>query len=133
MRLFGRAFGEKRIPEKLKPRAELLGQSVRSLVAAAPLELMPQAVEFALAAKADGRKPTRDQVALFIRQLKKNGRPKGRKLKTITLRINGRPVTLAVDERDSAASVAEDLKAIIARLGKHSDVAPDGWPFLFPP
>jgi hypothetical protein len=126
-----RAFGERRIPEQLKPRAELLGPSIRSLVAAAPLELMPQAIDFALSPKADGRNPTRDQVALFIRQLKKNGRRRERKARTVTLRINGRPVTLALDERDSANSVAEDLKALASRLAKHAEVPPDGWPFLF--
>ena len=129
-----RAFGEKRIPSELKARAELLGLSIRSLVAAAPAELMPQAVEFALTPRDDGRKPSRDQVAGFIQQLKKqaSGQTRGRKARTVTLRMNGRAVTLAVDERrDSAASVAEDLKAIVARLGKHADVPPDGWPFLF--
>jgi ParB-like chromosome segregation protein Spo0J len=127
-----RAFGERRIPEWLKPRAELLGLSIRSLIAAAPVELMAQAVEFALAARDDGRHPSRDQVAGFIQQLKKSAPPRGRKARTVTLRMNGRAVTLAVDaQRDSAATVAEDLKAIVARLGKHADVPPDGWPFLF--
>jgi hypothetical protein len=127
-----RAFGEKRIPDGLKPRAELLGLSIRSLIAAAPAGLMAQAVDFALAARDDGRKPNRDQVAGFIQQLKRSARPKGRKASTVTLRMNGRAVTLAVDaQRDSAATVAEDLKAIVARLGKHAEVPPDGWPFLF--
>jgi phage tail sheath gpL-like len=63
--------------------------------------------------------------------LKKTGRPKVRKARAITLRLNGRVVTLAVGDRDSAATVAEDLKAIVARLGKHADVPLDGWPFLF--
>jgi ParB/RepB/Spo0J family partition protein len=34
-----RAFGEKRIPAELKPRADRLGLSIRSLVAAVPLPL----------------------------------------------------------------------------------------------
>ena len=128
-----RAFGEKRIPEALKSRAEQLGLSIRSLVAAAPAALMPQAVEFALTPKDDGRKPTRDQVAMFIQQLKKqaSGKPRERRGKALTLRVNGRAVTLAVGERDSAATVAEDLKALATRLSRHADVPPDGWPFLF--
>ena len=65
---------------------------------------MAQAVEFAETPRPDGKKPTRDQVALFIQQLKKNGKPKGRKPKDVTLRINGRAVTLAVGETDSAGS-----------------------------
>jgi hypothetical protein len=127
-----RIFGEKRIPPELKAKAELLVPTIRSLVAAAPLELMPQIVEFALTPKADGKKPTRDQVSLFLQQLKKqSGKPKGRKPKAITLRMNGRAVTVAVEEKDSATSVAEDLKALAAGLVKHASVAPDGWPFLF--
>ncbi len=128
-----RAFGEKRIPPECRQKAELLGLSIRSLVAAAPLELMLQAIEFALAPKSDGKKPTRDQVAAFIQQLKKqsNGQPKSRKPKAITLRLNGRTVTLTVDNRDSATSMAEDLKQMAAKLGKHAEVAIDGLPFLF--
>jgi hypothetical protein len=126
-----RAFGEKRIPPELKAKAELLGPSIRSLVAAAPVELMARAIEFALVARADEKRPTRDQVGQFIRDLKRSGQPRRRKARTITLRINGRPVTLAVDERDSATSMAEDLKAIATRLGKHVEVPIDGLPFLF--
>jgi ParB-like chromosome segregation protein Spo0J len=128
-----RAFGERRIPESLKPRADLLGLSIRSLVAAAPAALMSQAVEFALTPRADGKMPTRDQVSACIQQLKKRGvgQPQGRKPKTVTLRVNGRAVTLAVEERDSASTVAEDLKSLATRLGRLTDVAPGGWPFLF--
>jgi hypothetical protein len=126
-----RAFGERRIPPELKARADLLGLSIRSLVAAVEVRLMNQVIEFAETLGSDGKKPTRDRVSLFIRQLKKAGRPKVRKARAITLRLNGRAVTLAVGDRDSAATVAEDLKAIVARLGKHADVPPDGWPFLF--
>ena len=128
-----RAFGEKRISPELKPKADLLGLSIRSLVAAAPAALMSQAVEFALTPRADGKKPTRDQVSAFIQQLKKQskGQAKGKKARVIDLRINGRAVMLAIGERDSAGTVAEDLKALAAGLIKHSGVAPDGWPFLF--
>ena len=126
-----RAFGEKRIPPELKPRADRLGLSIRSLIAAVPVPLMAQAIEFAETPGPDGKTPTRDQVSLFIRQLKKTGKPKARRAKAITLRMNGRAVTLAVGEKDSAATVAEDLKSIVAKLGKHADVALDGLPFLF--
>lgn len=127
-----RILGETRIPPGLKERASLLTPSIRPLVASAPLELMPKAFDFALTPREGGKNPTRDQVAAYIGQLKKNnGQPKGRKPKAIPLRMNGRTVTLTVEERDSAASVAEDLKAIAAKLGKHADVAPEGWPFLF--
>ena len=126
-----RAFGERRIPQGLRERAERLALSIRSLVASVPAPLMARAIEFADTPGPDGKKPTRDQVSLFIRQLRKNGAAKARKGKTVTLRLNGRAVTLALGDKDSAFSVAEDLKAIVARLGKHSDVPPDGWPFLF--
>jgi hypothetical protein len=122
-----RAFGERRIPPELKPRTDGLLLSIRPLIAAAPQAYMAQAVEFA---ETPGR--TRDQVAAFIQQLKKRkSLAKGRKAKTVALRLGGRVVTLTVGDRDSAASVAEDLKAIVARLGKHADVPPDGWHFLF--
>lgn len=126
-----RAFGERRIPPELKPRADRLGLSIRSLVAAVPVTLMVKAIEFAETPGRDGRNPTRDQVSLFIRQMKKGGKPKGRKAKTITLRMNGRTVMFAVGEKDTAYTVAEDLKAIVSKLGKHDTVLPDGWPFLF--
>ncbi len=126
-----RAFGERRIPPELRERAELLGLSIRSLVAAAPPALMGKAVAFAETPGADGKRPTRDEVSAFIRQLRKSGQPKGKKPRTVTLKLNGRAVTLALADKDTAYAVAEDLKAIVARLGKHADVPPDGWPFLF--
>lgn len=126
-----RAFGERRLLPELRQRADLLGQSVRSLVAAAPAAVMGRAIEYALTPEQDGKKPTRDQVSLFIRQLKKSGRSKTRKARTVTLRLNGRAVSLTLAEKDTAFAVAEDLKSIVARLGKHADVPPDGWPFLF--
>jgi hypothetical protein len=126
-----RAFGEKRIPPELRERADVLGLSIRSLIASAPAACMARTVAFAETPGTDGKRPTRDEVSLFIRQLKKSGQLKGRKAKTITLRLNGRVLTLTVDDRDSATSMAEDLKAIAARLGKHAEVAIDGLPFLF--
>ena len=126
-----RAFGERRIPPELKARADRLGLSIRSLVAAVPVPLMARAIEFAETPGRDGKKPTRDEVSLFIRQLKKNGKPKGHKAKAVTLRMNGRTVTLSVGDKDSVCTVAEDLKAIASKLGKHDTVPPDGWPFLF--
>jgi hypothetical protein len=126
-----RAFGERRILPELRERADRLGLSIRSLIAAAPAACMARALDFAETPAPDGKKRTRDQVAEHIRRLKKSGRPKGRKARTVMLRLNGRVVTLTVDDRDSASSVAEDLKAIAARLGKHAEVPPDGWTFLF--
>jgi ParB-like chromosome segregation protein Spo0J len=61
-----RAFGDARILPALKPKAEQLGQSIRSLIAASPPALMGQAVDFALTPAADGKRPTRDAVSLFI-------------------------------------------------------------------
>jgi hypothetical protein len=126
-----RAFGERRIPPELKPRADRLGLSVRSLVAAVPVALMERVIAHAESPGPDGRKPTRDQLSTFIGQLKKGGQPKANRPKVITLRLNARTVTLAVSERDTVADVTKDLNALIARLAKHADVPPDGWPFLF--
>ena len=129
--MLSRAFGDQRIPPELRPRTDVLAGSIRSLVAAVPLALMPQAVAYAETSGPDGKKPTRDQVSAFIQRLKKNGKPAGRKPKTIPLRLNGRMVSVTVADGDSAVNVAEDLKAIAVKLGKHSEVPPDGWPFLF--
>jgi hypothetical protein len=129
--MLSRAFGDRRIAPELRPRTDLLGGSIRSLVAAVPLELMPQAVDYAETSGPDGKRPTRDQVSAFIQRLKKKGKPAGRKPKTIRLRFNGRVVTVAVASGDSAANVLKDLNAIVAKLGKHSDGQIDGWPFLF--
>jgi hypothetical protein len=126
-----RAFGEQRILAELKARADLLGLSIRSVIASAPAECMAQALEFAEKPGPGGRKPTRDQVSLFVRELKKGGKPKGRSARKLTLRQGGREVTLAVSDKDSAITVAEDLKSIAAKLVKHAEVPPDGWPFLF--
>jgi ParB/RepB/Spo0J family partition protein len=126
-----RAFGERRIPPELKPRADRLVQSVRSLIAAVPETLMAQAIKYAETPLSDDKKPTRDQVSLFIRQLKKDGKPKGRKPKAIPLRLNGRLVSITVGEKDNALTVMEDLKSLASKLGKHAEVPPDGWPFLF--
>lgn len=126
-----RAFSEQRIPAELKPRTDRLGLSIRSLIAAAPAAVMLKALEFAESFNADGKPKTRDQVAAYIRQLKKGSSGKGRKPKLVPLKQGRRTVTLAILEGDTAASVAEDLKAIAARLAKHTEVPPDGWPFLF--
>jgi ParB-like nuclease domain len=126
-----RAFGERRIPAELWPKAEKLVQSVRSLIAATPAPLMPEALEFAHKFGADGKPVTRDQVSLFIQQLKAGGKPP-RKAKTVTLHHAGRTVTISLNQRDSAATVAADLKAIAAKLGgQAADVSPDGWKFFF--
>jgi hypothetical protein len=127
-----RAFGETRIPAEYRERADRLGRSIRSALAAAPVAAMAKVLSFAETARADGKKPTRDQVVAFIQQLRKQSNGKsGGKPKNVTLRMNGRAVTLAVDEKDSATSVAEDLKALATALGKHSGVEPEGWRFLF--
>lgn len=126
-----RAFGEQRIPPELKARADLLGPTIRSVIAAAPAECMAQAVEFAETSGQHGRKKTLDQVSLFIRQLRKSAKPMGRRPRPVTLRMNGRAVTLAVSDKDSAITMADDLKAIAAKLGKHAEVPPEGLPFLF--
>jgi hypothetical protein len=126
-----RVFGEKRIPPELRDRAELLGMTVRSVVAAAPPTVIGNAIDFALTTGADGRKPTRDQVVLFIRQQRQPETAKSRPAQPLALRVGGRTVTLTVSDQDNAATVTKDLTAIIAKLGKHGDVAPEGWPYLF--
>lgn len=125
-----RAFGDRRVPTELRPKADLLITSTRSLIAATPAPLMPKALDFASTAGPDGKLPTRDLVSAYIQQLKADGKKPGKK-KSVTLRHCGRVVTISVNQRDSTATVADDLKAIAAKLGRHADVSPDGWKFLF--
>jgi ParB-like chromosome segregation protein Spo0J len=127
-----RAFGDARIPEEWKQAAGQLAPTIRSLIAAVPPSLMGRAVDFALT-EVDGKRPTRDAVGLFIRQLRKDGQGKVGKAKVIALRINGRLVTVKLAEGDAAASVVKDLQAIATRLSSKelANVSPDGWPFLF--
>ncbi len=128
-----RAFGEKRIPRELRARAGLIGQSIRYLIATAPRESMAEAVAFAETPGPDGKTPTRDQVALFIRQLKTGGKGNGGKPKLISLRLGGRTVSFSVADADDAASVSKDLKAIIERITskENAHMEPKGWRFLF--
>lgn len=126
-----RAFGEKRIPAGLKPRTDRLNLSIRSLVAAAPEAVMERAVDFAEAPLPDGKAKTRDQVAAYIRQLKKGEAHKGGKPRPVTLRVGGRTLTLTIATDDTAGTVAEELKAIAAKLAKLSDIKPEGWHFHF--
>src|SRR5271157_378637 len=58
-----RAFGERRILPELRERADRLGLSIRSLIAAAPAACMARALDFAETPDASGKKRTRDQVA----------------------------------------------------------------------
>ena len=58
-----RAFGEKRIPPELRPRAELLGLSIRSLVAAAPAAVDGPGHRLRRDGGAGRQEAERDQVA----------------------------------------------------------------------
>jgi hypothetical protein len=125
-----RAFGEKRILPSLRERAALLGLSIRSAIAACPAALQERALAFAETPSAEGKLPTRDQVIGFITQLKR-GEQASTKPRAVTLRQNGRIVTLEVGDDDNVTSVVKDLNAIISTLNRHAAVPPDGWSFLF--
>jgi ParB/RepB/Spo0J family partition protein len=128
-----RALGEDRIPEKFRARTALLGRSVRWLISAVPESQMEEAISFAETIGPNGKPPIRDQVSVFIRELKKSTPRKSSKPKAITLRQCGRAVTLTVTATDNAETVAADFRAIAAKLGKDAArVPPEGWPFLFP-
>ena len=124
--MLSKLIGERRILPELRERTDRLALSVRFLISAVPPERMQKVVEFA-----EQPGTTRDQVAAFIRELKAEDKPAGRPPRQITLTLNGRKVSLSISDRDTAETVAEDLKALAGKLGKHTDVAPDGWPFLF--
>ena len=51
--------------------------------------------------------------------------------KVIPLKHEGRTVSIAVKNDDTATSLAELLKSLGTKLGKHPDVEIDGLPFLF--
>jgi len=57
---------------------------------------MDKAIAYAETPGQDGRKPTRDQLAGFVNQLRKGGKSKANRPKTVTLRLNGRTVSFAV-------------------------------------
>jgi ParB/RepB/Spo0J family partition protein len=126
-----RAFGDRRIPDFLRSRAEKLGLSVRSLVAAVPVALMDQVIRYAETPGPDGKVPTRDHVSQFIARLKKTGTAKTPKPRTITLKHNGRVITLSIGGKDTPPGVVEELKSFVAKISKLADVSLDGWPFHF--
>jgi len=127
-----RAFGESRIPLALKLRADRLGLSIRSLVAAAPPAVMEAAIAYAETPDpATGKLATRDAVSLHIRQLKKGGRSKEPKPKVIRLELEGRLITICITEGDVASEVAKELKAIASKLSGLGEMEPDGWPYHF--
>jgi hypothetical protein len=126
-----RAFGEKRIPAELKARTSVLGVSVRAIIAAAPPAVMGAVVTYAETADASGKLPTRDAVDAYIRHLKGNVGSCPRPARPIVLKHSGRTVTVTVGGADSPASLARDLTAIAAKLGKHAEVPMEGLPFLF--
>lgn len=127
-----RAFGEARIPAELKPRAQQLGQSIRSIIAAAPAAVMAKAIDYAQTPDpASGKLPTRDAVDLHIRQLKKDGGSKEPKPKAIRLELEGRVITIDVNEGDVASGTAKELKAIASKLAGLGDKKPEAWPHFF--
>lgn len=125
-----RIFGFRRIPPELQVKTELLVESVRGVIAATPSAHMARVVEFATTPGPDGKLPTRDAVAAFVKSLKAGDKPAA-KVKSVALHCGNRVVTIQVTATDNTATVSKDLQAIVARLGKHAEVPPNGWPFLF--
>jgi hypothetical protein len=124
--MLSKLIGERRILPELRERTDRLALSVRFLISAVPPARMAEVVAYA-----EQPGTTRDQVAAFIRRLKADDKPGVRPPRPLTLRIGHRTLTLSVSDTDTAHTVAEDLKAVIGKLGKHADVPPEGWPFLF--
>lgn len=120
-----RAFGDTRIAPPLRERAELLGPSSRYLISTVPPALQEKALEYA-----ETENPTRDELAAFIKQLKK-GDGASPKPKVISIPFNGRLVSFSVTDADTVATVTKDVQALLSRLGKHAEVPPDGWGYLF--
>jgi hypothetical protein len=121
-----RAFGDRRIPAEYRPRAERLGRSVRSLIAAAPVKLMPPAFEFAETPGPSGAPPTRDQVAGFLSRLKAEcKRPKTAKPRKIKLHVEGRRFEFELRPGDTPEILIEAIKNVAAQVARHRSLPMD--------
>jgi len=114
----------RRVPADLRAAANQLGPSFVSLIS--PLgkdEAMRQAVEFAAKAGADGKKPSRDQVARFVAQLRGKKRPRPPRCKRIKLRIEERRYEIELKPGDGVDSLIEALRASANRLQRHRELS----------
>ena len=117
-----RAFGEQRILPELRARAEQLGPTIRSVIAAARPDYMVQALEFAETALPSGKKPSRDQVVRFIEQIKDKKRPKAARPKRLKFRIEDRRFEIELKPGDGAETLIEAFKAVASRLQRHREL-----------
>jgi ParB/RepB/Spo0J family partition protein len=107
----------RRIPAELRADAYRLGSFFVSLIAPLPTpEAMGKAIAFAGTPRADGRKPSREQVVAFVAGLK--GRKPAR-AKRLRLRVEGRGVEVELRPGDSAETLIKAFKAALGRLEEH--------------
>ena len=109
----------RRIPPELRAAALQLGPYFVSLISPLPTpEAIGQAIAFADTPKADGKKPSREQVTQFVGELrgKKPAKAKARRFK---LRVEDRRVEIELKPGDSAETLIEAFKAAVSRLQEH--------------
>lgn len=122
---------QRRIPAELKDKADKLRPSIAWMIGTLKSpEAMARALEFAGTPGPDGKLPTREAVARYLKQI--NGtKERGPKPKSLRGKIDGRKVELAVVSGESTESLIKFLNGLIARLTKHKEVPAENLGFLF--
>ena len=113
----------KRIPEGCEAMARQLGPSFVAIVL--PLkdpDMRRKAFEYATTPLADGRKPKRDQLAAFVKQLKGKKPAKAARTKRLRFVVGGREFLVELLSDDTAESLIEAFRAVANNLSKHRDL-----------
>ena len=114
----------RRIPPEYRADAYRLGPFFVSLISPLPTPgAMGQAIAFASTPRADGKKPSRQQVTQFVDGLKGRKRPKAAKVKRLKLRVEDRRFEVELKPGDSAGTLIEAFKAAVGRLQQHSKLS----------
>lgn len=109
----------RRIPEELRHFLDDVRPSVAAMIASLPsIEDKRAAFEYATTAGTNG-KPTRDQVARYLKRFKRNP---SRGTKRLCGTINGRRFELGLLTEDTPASLGDFLKELAAKVSKKSTI-----------
>jgi ParB/RepB/Spo0J family partition protein len=114
----------RRIPAECRAEAYKLGDFFVGLIL--PLrdaEAMKQAIAFASTPRADGKRPTREQVKDFVTKLRRGKRPQPAKPKRMKLRVDDRRFEIELKPDDSPETLIEALKAAVGKLQKHRELS----------
>jgi ParB/RepB/Spo0J family partition protein len=122
---------KRRIPVELKPMVDAVRPSIVSMIATLPTaEAMRQAFEHATTPGRNGKLATRDQMAIYLEQFKKE-KHRGARVRALKGMVEGRKVELGLLPNESTDSVIKFLQSLTAKLGKYRDLPPDNLGFLF--